>query len=214
MFKSKPKAHQGTQILGHWTETAAMISNRLCLLPFSVLTARRAEKHRGWFWNHYSTFVSESKPIQPSSGATFIHQAADSNGTEPASCMVQLPGGQVEQLGIVTSPAVLVQSSCAQKMYPSWIKKKKKAQSSEVRVFKCWTLRRETVIKKDQLLHSHPWDINGKRSSVLTIPSRKRQRYTQPPLTKNNHVMIAGTWSKVTNCRRNLSISVTHQTTP
>jgi len=64
----------------------------------------------------HSTFVSVSKPIQPSSGATSIFQAADSNGTEPASCMVQTPRGQVGQLETVTAPAVLVQPSCAQEM--------------------------------------------------------------------------------------------------
>lgn len=59
-----------------------------------------------------------SKPTQASFRGTFICQAADSNGTEPVSCMVQLPGGQVGQLEFVTFLDVLVQSSCAQEMRP------------------------------------------------------------------------------------------------
>lgn len=74
MLKSKPRAHQCTQTLVHWTETAGMTSSPLCLLLISVFTARRAEQHRGWFWNNYSMFVSMSKTIQPSSGA-ILHRS-------------------------------------------------------------------------------------------------------------------------------------------
>lgn len=78
------------------------------------------------------------------------------------------------------------------------------------------TLRRETGIKEDQLFQSHPWGrhIKEKISSVLTLPAQVRQRYAHTaPSNERNHIMIAGTWSKDTKCRRNLSISLKHQTT-
>lgn len=64
-------------------------------------------------------FLSDiSKPIQALFGGTFACQAAESNGTEPVSCMVQLPGGQVGQVEIVTFSDVLVQSSWVREMTP------------------------------------------------------------------------------------------------
>lgn len=100
LFQISNVQKQTESTLAHinWTETAGITSIPLCLLPVSVLPARRAKLHRGWFWNHYSIFVSIPKPIQASFRGTFICQAADNNGIQHVSCMVQLPGDQVGQL--------------------------------------------------------------------------------------------------------------------
>lgn len=99
-------------------------------------------------------------------------------------------------------------------LYPGWIKKKR-GQSSEVRVFRCWTLRRETVLKVNCFTAILETETLMKKDHMCLpyLLEWEREVYTRSPLMKKNHVMIAGTWSKNTNCRRNLSISLTRQTT-